>query len=73
MNFKNAYVKSVKGDFAKGEIQITITVPFDKENSVIAAELARYADADAGSVELFVTPRQMSFKASSSELSLDDD
>lgn len=62
MLFNHAQVKSVKGDFAKGEIQITVSVPFDKENSVIASELSLYADPEAGSVTVDFAPRQMAFK-----------
>jgi hypothetical protein len=50
--------KAVKADIAKKEITISFTLDMGDEELAEAAELATYTDADAGDVEIIITPRQ---------------
>jgi hypothetical protein len=59
MEFHKCKVKSIRADIANGEITISFGLSIDSKSLAIAAELANYADKNAGHVEVQVTPQQL--------------
>jgi hypothetical protein len=62
MNFHDANVKGIKADIAKGTITLSFEVDMNKDNLIMADELAPYTHKDSGYVDIEIHPHQLPLK-----------
>ncbi len=59
MKFSQVQIKAIKNDIVKGTITISLELGADSETLKTAERLSKYADKDAGHVDVEITPAQL--------------
>ena len=59
MKFSKCKIKSIRADIANGELTVSFGLLVSSETLKLAAQLANYADKDAGHVDVEIIPQQL--------------
>lgn len=59
MKFSKCKIKSIRADIANGELTVSFGLSLSADVLEVAADLSKYADKDAGHVDVEIYPQQL--------------